>query len=79
MTAKIVKEIRKELGLNLLEFAQVAGFTSKQHVWSIENKDNKISLFLLDRMVRHLASNGYDIAIDTDIYITFQGKRMKVC
>ena len=79
MNPEIVKKIRKEIGLNLLEFSKIAGFTSKQQVWSIENRDKKISLNLLDRMVRNLASNGYDIAIDTDIYITFNSKRIQIC
>lgn len=78
MKPYILRKIRQELRLNLADFATVSGLVSRQRVWSIENGKRQIGARVVNKIVNHLASNGYDIAIDTDTYITLNGVKMKV-
>jgi transcriptional regulator with XRE-family HTH domain len=68
----IIKEIRTELGLTQKEFADKAGFVGKGSVIQIsllENNHRKIGFNLLGKVVRHLASNGYDISLDVIVNV----------
>jgi transcriptional regulator with XRE-family HTH domain len=75
----IIKEIRTELGLTQKEFADKAGFVGKGSVIQIsllENNHRKIGFNLLGKVVRHLASNGYQISLD--VIVNVNDKKMKL-
>jgi len=78
MKPHLVRKIRNELGLTLEQFAAVSGLVSRQRVWAVENRRSEIGKKVVNRMVNHLASHGYSIAIDVDTRITLNGSKMKV-
>lgn len=65
----VVKEVRKNLGLSVRDFAKAAGFRSIQQVYSLECGKAKAGFNLINKMVKNLNNNGFkaELTIILDI------------
>ncbi len=72
----IIKEIRTELGMTQKQFSENAGFATIQQISGLENKQRGIGFNLLGKIVRNLASNGFDASLD--VVLTINKKKIRI-
>lgn len=72
----IIKEIRTELEMTQKQFSEAAGFQSVQQISGLENKQRGVGFNLLGKVVRHLASNGFNASLD--VVLTVNKKKIRI-
>lgn len=72
----IIKEIRTELGMTQKQFSENAGFATIQQISGLENNQRGVGFNLLGKIVRTLASNGFDASLD--VVLTINKKKIRI-
>lgn len=64
-----IRKLRRELGLSQTEFAKLSGLKFYQQVSGLESGRRNIGMNLVNKIIRNLASNGFQVYAELIIHV----------